>query len=472
MANMLLEAGPARARGLSSWRSRRGAVLALGPAVFVVSAILGLGAPDDPSEVRRISDHLSRVEGLLRARDVAGLPPALVQARARNLDELHAYWTAGRFPHNTCYPGCRVPCFIDVEGRTCAVAQLMIASGAGPLAARIARTQNYASLDTMDAAELGAWIESSGLTQDDLCTIQPTYGYYVWDARTRYVFVLLLLGLVTTELLAYAMLGQAKVRVWALGVGALLLGVRYCVALGGAPSWALRLLYAPSAAARIAGMELPSYAVWTLLLPTCLLIVAAARWRRSGGAPKADAPNATQVGSSGPLRRRTMSFKWLAGAAVVAFAFLACLHRLTTGAEIEWNCGSSLRQLYTAVHLYVNQFGHGRDYPPHTGEKFWLCVAGRCGEAGKHPAGYFVKAPLQGAEDVLRCPHCDARYGRQGDTDFTGPAEPVSDRLRFDSPIACDKEGNHESGGHVLGFSGSVTWLEGEAYEGALKATR
>jgi hypothetical protein len=78
----------------------------------------------------RIRTHLSEVERLLRARDVNGLSPELRHARARNLDELHAYWMRGVFPRNHDFPEHRVPYFIDAEGRACAVGHLMIASGA------------------------------------------------------------------------------------------------------------------------------------------------------------------------------------------------------------------------------------------------------------------------------------------------------------------------------------------------------
>jgi hypothetical protein len=129
-----------------------------------------------PGEVERIREHLARVEAGLRARDTRGLPPAIAAARARNLDRLHAYWTAGRFPHNHDFPGRRVPYFIDAHGTACAVAQLVIASGDAALAERIARTRNHAYVPEMkDDAELAAWAARSGLTLDELAWIQPTY---------------------------------------------------------------------------------------------------------------------------------------------------------------------------------------------------------------------------------------------------------------------------------------------------------
>lgn len=125
-------------------------------------------------EPARIRCHLSAVERELRTRDVGQLPPALQEARTRHLGELHAYWVAGRFPHNHDAPG-RVPCFIDDHDGRCAVAHLLIADGQEALARRIAARFRNHYLPEMVDDELARWVASSGLTLEELARIQPTY---------------------------------------------------------------------------------------------------------------------------------------------------------------------------------------------------------------------------------------------------------------------------------------------------------
>jgi hypothetical protein len=144
-------------------------------------------APDasDPEEVARIQGHLSRVERALRARDTSALSDALKRSRERNLDRLHVYWTAGRFPHNHDFADKRVPYFIDAHGTACAVADLVIASGHEALAQRVARTADNAYVrDLASDPELVRWASESGLTLDELAWIQPTYGP-CWGADSK-----------------------------------------------------------------------------------------------------------------------------------------------------------------------------------------------------------------------------------------------------------------------------------------------
>lgn len=76
-------------------------------------------------ENMRQRTHLAYVEKLLRAADISHLSPELRQKREMMLDLLHEYREAGSFPCNYDYPGERCPCFIDREGRICAVGYLV-----------------------------------------------------------------------------------------------------------------------------------------------------------------------------------------------------------------------------------------------------------------------------------------------------------------------------------------------------------
>jgi hypothetical protein len=149
------------------------------PVVALLLALSGVKAAapvvDAVSADRlRIRAHLAQVEAELRARDVGQTSPLAQAARARALDVLHRYWTSGRFPHNPGPSGERVPVFIDAEGRPCAVAELMLQSGAAELAATIAARENQARVLEM-RTDLGSWLAQNGLTAQEAARIQPEY---------------------------------------------------------------------------------------------------------------------------------------------------------------------------------------------------------------------------------------------------------------------------------------------------------
>jgi len=150
---------------------------------IVIPALLSIGhipsrRPDPAAaETARIRTHLATVEHALRASDVTHLTPAQRAARARNLDVLHAYWTAGAFPKNTDFPGQRMPYFVDRYGTRCAMAYLIEQSGRGDLVARVAATNNNARIRELKGdPELVAWLDANGLTAAEAARIQPAYG--------------------------------------------------------------------------------------------------------------------------------------------------------------------------------------------------------------------------------------------------------------------------------------------------------
>jgi hypothetical protein len=135
----------------------------------------GAGSVDAVAADRlRIRAHLAQVEGELRARDVAHISPAARAARARALDTLHRYWSLGRFPHEEGPSSERVPIFIDAEGRPCAVAELMLQSGAAELAQAVATRENQARVLDMHT-DLSSWLAENGLTAQEAAQIQPAY---------------------------------------------------------------------------------------------------------------------------------------------------------------------------------------------------------------------------------------------------------------------------------------------------------
>src|SRR5439155_4050809 len=128
------------------------------------------------AETARIRTHLARMEHALRARDVTALAPSQRAARTRAIDALHAYWTAGVFPHNHDFPGQRRPYFVDRHGTRCAMAFVIERSEGAALVRRVAHTANNARvLDLANDPELTAWLDRNGITAAEARRVQPQY---------------------------------------------------------------------------------------------------------------------------------------------------------------------------------------------------------------------------------------------------------------------------------------------------------
>jgi len=131
-------------------------------------------------EVARIQEHFSHVETQLRTADVSSLSPSQLHSRARNLSLLHAYWKAGRFPHNHDFPNQQVLYFADRHGTPCAIAYLIAESGRQDLVDRMVSTNNNGSVfdlasDPRVGPALLSWLDQAGLRLDEAALIEPTY---------------------------------------------------------------------------------------------------------------------------------------------------------------------------------------------------------------------------------------------------------------------------------------------------------
>jgi hypothetical protein len=132
--------------------------------------------PDmNTNEDLRIMTHLEYVEKLLRKKAMADLPDEQRQRRLSLLDLLHTYWTAGIFPRNYEYND-RTPCFIDKDGRICAVGYLIEHTLSRQAAENINHLHKYEKILAMNEPIVDSWIEASGLTKNECAMIQPTYG--------------------------------------------------------------------------------------------------------------------------------------------------------------------------------------------------------------------------------------------------------------------------------------------------------
>ena len=125
------------------------------------------------SQQERVSYELARTEATLRATLTDG-PAEMLAARTQTLDSLQRYARAGVFPKtNTTV---LAPCFVDRDGRRCAVAFLLEEKGHVALVKRIAETSNALPLGSLaDDAELVAAIDQLGLSFDEAAAIDPGY---------------------------------------------------------------------------------------------------------------------------------------------------------------------------------------------------------------------------------------------------------------------------------------------------------
>lgn len=129
------------------------------------------------AEQARVRAHFDSAEREVRGNPVAGLSTAQRAARARALDRLHAYAARGAFPRNRHFPGALVPSFVDDRsGTRCGMAYLIEQSGSGAFVARVAQTNNNATiLDLRDDPDMVVWLEENGLTLEEAARIQPKY---------------------------------------------------------------------------------------------------------------------------------------------------------------------------------------------------------------------------------------------------------------------------------------------------------
>ena len=139
---------------------------------------------------------------LLRARAPKGLHDDQRRGRAWALEELDRYRARRQLPRNTYVRGLS-PVFVDTEGRRCAVAHLLGASGDEDLVERTRAGSNLARIREMHDEDLSMWARRHGLTTWELARIQP--GYLVVDAGLTASLLALLVtssGLLGTALLA------------------------------------------------------------------------------------------------------------------------------------------------------------------------------------------------------------------------------------------------------------------------------
>lgn len=130
----------------------------------------------DASEIARIEmcrRHYAAVERELECADIRGLSARQCAERARLISVLRAYRERGQFGVNYEVQGGRVPQFVDLDGRRCAVAELLYASGQGPKIDFVRLVNNRAWIcDLAGDPEFTAWLDRSGLSLEEAARIQ------------------------------------------------------------------------------------------------------------------------------------------------------------------------------------------------------------------------------------------------------------------------------------------------------------
>ena len=136
----------------------------------------GPEAPARRLEVARLRAHFDSVDAELRHVNELHFTQRQRRARAVLIVWLGEYRDAGQFPRNDHFPARAMPFFRDGRGALCAMAYLIQRSGRRDLVDRIALTRNNAFLfELADDPELGAWLDSVGLSVTEAARIQPSY---------------------------------------------------------------------------------------------------------------------------------------------------------------------------------------------------------------------------------------------------------------------------------------------------------
>lgn len=163
---------------------RQGANHHVGDDSFV--ALFGRAPTPEDDERVRMTAHLQYVHDYLASRPAT--KPELAAKRKALLDALQRYVAKGTTPKNANLPW-RTPVFIDEEGTICAVGYLIESSVGRALPEKIAKLHKYDFIEDIAASmpEVATWVEESGLTLEEIASIQPAYdepsveGWRGWD---------------------------------------------------------------------------------------------------------------------------------------------------------------------------------------------------------------------------------------------------------------------------------------------------
>lgn len=144
--------------------------------VLACSLIAALATPAIPAFAHGTREPVQFAQPVGGERVVsrAAVRAKLARARATNLARFRAYQQKGVFPSNTYTRG-SLNVWIDDDGRLCAAATIIQASGHGALVRQVADENNFIRLADVKTGALMDWISTSGLTQDEIAAIQEPF---------------------------------------------------------------------------------------------------------------------------------------------------------------------------------------------------------------------------------------------------------------------------------------------------------
>jgi hypothetical protein len=96
----------------------------------------------------------------------------LATHRKLQIQRLHAYMLAAKFPHNPSASKAPIHMFRDDDGNRCAVANLIFEDGHVALVDRMAKEHNDVVVADETAGPLHDWVLTSGLTNEEVRRIQ------------------------------------------------------------------------------------------------------------------------------------------------------------------------------------------------------------------------------------------------------------------------------------------------------------
>jgi hypothetical protein len=121
------------------------------------------------------------------AHSKAAATAELATRRAQMIGWLHDYTEAGQYPTDDA--GLPLSVFVDAKGVRCPMAELIFRSGHADLVDAVAREHNQVRLSAVDEGPLLAWMQSSGLTRDEINLIQGAadidYGWLYEEAPSQ-----------------------------------------------------------------------------------------------------------------------------------------------------------------------------------------------------------------------------------------------------------------------------------------------
>lgn len=151
----------------------------------ILSFLLALGTsvaspstPDvpllsEPTQIALLQAHYAAAVADIQAEDTSMLTSEQRYERARLLSVLSDFGACGDFGHNPDYAGALMPYFRDADGRRCAVAELMHASGEDAFVESVRVARNHAWICELEGdPQFTRWLDRAGLTIEDAVRIQ------------------------------------------------------------------------------------------------------------------------------------------------------------------------------------------------------------------------------------------------------------------------------------------------------------